>query len=632
MKQYSKFYSIDILKIFLILLLFTANINSNPKKIAPTVIEIVTYNELPVSQIDLWLYIDKGMFNYWTQSAGEHKYASLLGWGSEAEFDFIKIESCSNGVSVPKVIDTTRPVITLNGNSTIDIKKGDTYIDEGATAFDNLDGNLTAKLHIENNVDTSALGIYTVEYSVSDASGNVAYTTIRTVTVTKRGICENLMVSENGHMLQYQDGSGFFWMGDTAWEIPYKLTKSEIVLYLDNRKDKNFSVIQTVAFKGTKYKVNGSKPFKNNNFSKPNDKYWDRIEYIVDTADSKGLYVGLLPATQEVLASNVIANQNDARKYGEFIGKKFKDYKNIIWIIGGDEGDDNDNIRDIWNALAIEINKYDTGSHLMTFHPTSNSSSDYWENYNGYPNGPNWLDFHMLQTGHSRTSTDYATDLIHEDYYNSNKPALDGESRYEDIIINWGQYYNSETNEFETTVDSPRISSYQAREIAYKQLFSGAFGHTFGNNFVWQKCNRVSDNNLSSDCINKYSVHKGNWIDAMDSNGSKSMMHLSRLMQSKPILGRVPDNTMIADNSNSVATKGQEFAFIYISKGEYSIRLNMGKIEGDNIKSSWYNPRNGSYDFDGEGTGIFANIGTQTFTLPDDTQDWVLILESIKME
>lgn len=55
-----------------------------------------------------------------------------------------------------------------------------------------------------------------------------------------------LQVTANGHYLQHSDGTPFFWLGDTAWELFHRLTPEEIGRYLDNRSAKGFNVIQTV--------------------------------------------------------------------------------------------------------------------------------------------------------------------------------------------------------------------------------------------------------------------------------------------------------------------------------------------------------------------------------------------------
>ncbi len=86
------------------------------------------------------------------------------------------------------ITDGTIPVISLNGDNPITITVGDSYIDAGAIATDEYDGNISGSIITTNNVDTSTVGSYTVTYNVSDAAGNAATTVTRTVTVAPRKI------------------------------------------------------------------------------------------------------------------------------------------------------------------------------------------------------------------------------------------------------------------------------------------------------------------------------------------------------------------------------------------------------------------------------------------------------------
>ncbi|MDB9964787.1 DUF5011 domain-containing protein [Flavobacteriaceae bacterium] len=79
--------------------------------------------------------------------------------------------------------DSIAPVITLLGDATVSIEVGDTYIDAGATAKDNYDGDITSNIVTVSNVDTAIVGSYTVTYDVSDANENAAATVTRTVNV-----------------------------------------------------------------------------------------------------------------------------------------------------------------------------------------------------------------------------------------------------------------------------------------------------------------------------------------------------------------------------------------------------------------------------------------------------------------
>ena len=75
------------------------------------------------------------------------------------------------------------PVISLVGSSTVNLTVGDTFTDPGATAEDNVDGDLTSSITSSGTVDTATEGTYTIEYSVSDAAGN-SVSIIRTVVVS----------------------------------------------------------------------------------------------------------------------------------------------------------------------------------------------------------------------------------------------------------------------------------------------------------------------------------------------------------------------------------------------------------------------------------------------------------------
>ena len=81
------------------------------------------------------------------------------------------------------VVDTTAPVITLLGDSSVTIEVNSTYTDAGATATDNYDGDLTGSIVVVSNVDTSTVGNYTVTYNVTDTSGNAATEVTRTIIV-----------------------------------------------------------------------------------------------------------------------------------------------------------------------------------------------------------------------------------------------------------------------------------------------------------------------------------------------------------------------------------------------------------------------------------------------------------------
>jgi len=170
-----------------------------------------------------------------------------------------------------------------------------------------------------------------------------------------------LQVSENGRYLVTAEGKPFFWMGDTAWELFHRLDREEADRYLENRKAKGFTVIQAVALAqlGSLEEPNayGNLPLAGNDPdpTKPVEAYFAHVDYIVEKAASLGLYIGFLPtwgAYWQGWNSQGIFTPQNARSYGEFLGKRYKDQSNIIWILGGDSNPETEEHYKILEAMA----------------------------------------------------------------------------------------------------------------------------------------------------------------------------------------------------------------------------------------------------------------------------------------
>ncbi len=118
-------------------------------------------------------------------------------------YDYTDVEwNVSTQVTrIVNVVDTTIPTITLNGSGTIEIFKNATYTDPGATAGDNLDGDISANIVVVNPVDTSVINSYTVTYNVSDISGNTAIQVTRTVNVIAGNI-PTIILNGSGSITQ----------------------------------------------------------------------------------------------------------------------------------------------------------------------------------------------------------------------------------------------------------------------------------------------------------------------------------------------------------------------------------------------------------------------------------------------
>ncbi len=113
--------------------------------------------------------------------------------------------------------DTTPPVITVIGINPVSVVVGSVYNDAGATALDNVDGDLTASIISTNNVVTSLVGTYTVTYNVTDAAGNIA-TATRTVNVIESLV--GPINPSNGFPTWYKDTNGIALELQTVADAP----------------------------------------------------------------------------------------------------------------------------------------------------------------------------------------------------------------------------------------------------------------------------------------------------------------------------------------------------------------------------------------------------------------------------
>jgi len=422
----------------------------------------------------------------------------------------------------------------------------------------------------------------------------------------------DLKISDNKRFIVHADGTLFFYLGDTAWELFHRLNSQEAERYLENRRQKGFTVIQAVVLAEldglNTPNANGDRPLINNDPTKPNDAYFKHVDFIVNTAEEKGIYIGMLPTWGDKVTKAwgkgpvIFTNDNllAAQTYGRFLGARYNDKPNIIWILGGDRVADN--AENIWRTMAKGIKEGDKGRHLMTYHPQGGRSSAEWFH------NDEWLDFNMLQSGHDKFDNDNYKRVSADYNRKPTKPCLDGEPRYEDHPVNWKP-------------QNGWFTDFDVRQAAYWGLFAGGFGHTYGCHDIWQ---------MYAPGRGPISSARNSWYDVMDLPGAWDMMHVRNLVESRPFLDRVSDQSLISGDAGTggehiQATRGKDYAFLYMPYGQ-SVKVELGKISGDKVNAWWFDPRTG----EAISTGTFANSGTREFDPPGKPtrgNDWVLVLD-----
>lgn len=421
----------------------------------------------------------------------------------------------------------------------------------------------------------------------------------------------HLRVSNNGRHFVKEDGTPFFYLADTAWELFHRLSLAEAEHYLRDRAAKRFTVIQAVVlaeYEGlTEPNVNGHVPLEAQDPGRPVEAYFKHVDAVVGKAAALGLVIGMLPTwgrywnTKWSPGPEIFTPEN-AYTYGRFIGTRYAQAP-LIWILGGDRPTETATHTEIIREMARGLKEGDGGANLMTFHPHGgHGSSEY------FPDEP-WLDFHMWQSGHHRNTDNHV--LIASDYARTPaKPVLDSEPLYEDHPVGFdlNQGYSDD---------------YDVRKGAYWALFAGACGHTYGCHPVWQAFDyRHTSINYA----------RRPWHEAMHLPGAAQVQHARALLESRPYSERMADMSLVTSEHGEGtfrirATRDERgrYALIYLPTGK-PVTVDARALAGSMLIAHWFDPRTGAAERIGE---MQRSEGLE-FTPPHGGPDWILVLDAAK--
>jgi hypothetical protein len=418
-----------------------------------------------------------------------------------------------------------------------------------------------------------------------------------------------LKTSSNGRYLVDQRGVPFLIVGDSPQAMIGNLSVKDAATYIANRKAAGFNAlwVNLLCAKytgchddGTTY--DGIKPFRiPGDLSTPNARYFARADAIIRLAAKAGIAVFLDPIETGgwlgVLRKNGLAKDH---AYGRFLGKRYKSFRNIIWMSGNDFQS--------WTKASDDAVVLAVARGIHSVDPARIQTVELNYLNSGSLDDPRWRPLIKLDAAYTYLPT-YAQ-VLRE--YNR-KPFLPV------FMIEAG--YEFEQNAPYISYGDPAV----VRRQAYWSILSGATGQFYGNHYTWQFAER--------------------WKDHLDTLGSVQMGYLVRLFARRQWFRFVPDqrheivtggygkfsSTGSVRSSNYVTTAltpDRTLVVSYLPDGG-TVTLNLARITGrGRIQARWYDPSRGTYA--PVSGSPFPKSRQVHLSTPgkngDGDRDWVLVL------
>jgi chitodextrinase len=416
-----------------------------------------------------------------------------------------------------------------------------------------------------------------------------------------------LKVSANGRYLVDQNNTPFLITGDSPQALIVNLSEAEADAFFADRQAAGFNLvwINLLCATYTGGRADGSTydgilPFTSpGDLATPNESYFARVDHMLNLAAQHGLVVLLDPAETGSFLSVLNANgATKSRNYGRYLGTRYRNFDNIIWMSGNDfQSWTNPSDDAVVTAVARGIQDNDD-RHMHTV------ELDY--QVSGSLDDPNWAPIIQLNASYTYFPT-YAQVLT--DYNRPNAiPTFMVEANYE-----------FEHNAAD--LGTPEI----LRRQEYWTLLSGAAGQLYGNRYTWPFIS--------------------GWQSNLDTTGSLQMGYVKFLFAPRQWYNLIPDQShtvvtagvgtysdsgALGDNDYLTAARTPDGSLVMAYMPTIrTITVNMSTL-GAPAYGSWYDPTNAT--FTAIAGSPLANTGTRNFAPPGDNSagdgDWVLVLEA----
>ncbi len=412
-----------------------------------------------------------------------------------------------------------------------------------------------------------------------------------------------IQISSDGRYFIDSTHQPFFWLGDTAWPLFSQYPVADAENYLANRAAKGFTVIQGVLAWGNgtgmespqpDANATGHRPW-NDSPASPDPVYFTQVDHLLDVAERLGLVLAMLPTWGFYVMEAKAFTVENARTYGRFLGERYKERPNLVWVSGGDRIPSGR--EDIYRALAHGLREGDGGNSLITYHPCG------WRSSAQYFHREDWLDFNMIETW---TAWPHIYPAVAADTFLSPvKPVVLGEGAYEN-----GPEY-----------PLGPVTPLLCRRQAWWSFMAGGY-YTYGQDRMWR-------------------MGEG-WTDTFNTPGAEQMGLYRRIASLRPWWQRIPDqglfNTGVSsERTLNAAVRGPDstWAMLYLAS-QCHVHVNLDKILTPRVQCTWINPASGEEKdagvyATGNNTGaVFPEWRSQWFSVPGHWEDAVLLLDGIK--
>lgn len=414
-----------------------------------------------------------------------------------------------------------------------------------------------------------------------------------------------LKLSDNKRYLVDKNNQPFLIKEFSAWGMIQALSEADESGFLDSLKRKGFNTVITSVVSNAPSQMAGNPPYWQSvspftvewDFSKPNETYFKHVDYVLKMAADKGFLVMALPFYMGYRTDpsqgwwDELKNKNNdtlkMRRYGEFIGKRYANASNLIWVAGGDN-----NCAD--EMLAYEKNMID---------------------------GVRSADKQHLWSTDNKPFAEYID--------------IDGEYVWtEEVLFEKGPQYKSELNQYKNGKmimqldvsyehDVPHFADNENYAWIRRKMYDGLLSGCAGTSF--------SSGDMNNQC---YSFK--NWKPLMNTIGMQQVSYCFKLFE------KLPWQKLIPDETNKIIIKGREnfgsrdyicaaktndssVYVMYIPKGQ-EYELNMTAMYNKSMRMNWYNPRTGENIKIGT-----AEVRERYAMTPPSEEDWVLIFYDVQL-